>query len=83
MRAPPASVDAEDPVLRQTCGPVAVIRLNRADRLNAVDGPMIAALREALTLAREAAEIRSIVLLGNGRCLMAGADLAVFKEFAY
>src|SRR5215469_2417693 len=66
------------PVLRETHGAVALIRLNRPDRLNAVNEEMIEAIRTVLRSVREDAAIRSAVLIGNGRCFMAGADLSVF-----
>jgi len=74
--------DAGDtaPVQHETHGAVAVIRLNRPDRLNAVDDEMIGAIRAALRDVCEDAAIRSIVLIGNGRCFMAGADLSVFHD---
>jgi 2-(1,2-epoxy-1,2-dihydrophenyl)acetyl-CoA isomerase len=68
------------PVLRETHGAVTVIRLNQPDRLNAVDDEMIAAIRTAIAAVREDAAIRSAVLIGNGRCFMAGADLSVFHS---
>jgi 2-(1,2-epoxy-1,2-dihydrophenyl)acetyl-CoA isomerase len=68
------------PVLSETHGAVAVIRLNRPDRLNAVDDEMIEAIRIAFRGVREDAAIRSAVLIGNGRCFMAGADLSVFHR---
>lgn len=75
-----ANASDDAPVLRETHGAVAVIRLNRPDRLNAVDAEMIEALRAALRSVREDASIRSAVLIGNGRCFMAGADLLVFRR---
>src|SRR4051794_10602230 len=75
-----SSAGGDAPVLRETHGKVAVIRLNRPDRLNAVDGEMIAAIRTAFAGVREDAGIRSAVLIGNGRCFMAGADLSVFHR---
>jgi 2-(1,2-epoxy-1,2-dihydrophenyl)acetyl-CoA isomerase len=75
-----ASAGDEAPVLRETHGAVAVIRLNRPDRLNAVDAEMIEAIRTALGNVRDDAGIRSAVLIGNGRCFMAGADLSVFHR---
>jgi 2-(1,2-epoxy-1,2-dihydrophenyl)acetyl-CoA isomerase len=75
----PGAGDAA-PVLREKHGAVAVIRLNRPDRLNAVDGEMIEAIRTAFRGVREDAAIRSAILIGNGRCFMAGADLSVFHS---
>ena len=74
------SAGTDAPVLRETHGAVAVIRLNRPDRLNAVDAEMIEAIRTAFRGVREDAAIRSAVLIGNGRCFMAGADLSVFHR---
>jgi 2-(1,2-epoxy-1,2-dihydrophenyl)acetyl-CoA isomerase len=74
------SVGDAAPVLQETHGAVAVIRLNRPDRLNAVDDEMIRAIRTAIRAVREDAAIRSAVLIGNGRCFMAGADLSVFHS---
>lgn len=75
-----ASAGGDAPVLLERHGAVAVIRLNRPDRLNAVDGEMIEAIRTALAGVRDDAAIRSAVLIGNGRCFMAGADLSVFHR---
>jgi len=80
MPATQAGADREPSVLTEVHGAVAVIRLNRPDRLNAIDGPMIADLRAAVAAANDAAEVRGIVLSGNGRCFMAGVDLSVFRE---
>jgi 2-(1,2-epoxy-1,2-dihydrophenyl)acetyl-CoA isomerase len=74
------SVGDAAPVLQETHGAVAVIRLNRPDRLNSVDDEMIGAIRTAIRAVREDAAIRSAVLIGNGRCFMAGADLSVFHS---
>jgi 2-(1,2-epoxy-1,2-dihydrophenyl)acetyl-CoA isomerase len=68
------------PVQRETHGAVALIRLNRPDRLNAVDAEMIEAIRTAIRQVREDAAIGCAVLIGNGRCFMAGADLSVFHS---
>jgi 2-(1,2-epoxy-1,2-dihydrophenyl)acetyl-CoA isomerase len=75
-----SGVGESAPVLRETRGAVAVIRLNRPERLNAVDEEMIDAVRAAFRGVRDDADIRSVVLIGNGRCFMAGADLSVFHR---
>ncbi|MGI5500192.1 crotonase/enoyl-CoA hydratase family protein [Lentzea sp. CA-135723] len=61
-------------VLVETVGVVTVIRMNRPDRRNAVDGPMAAALKDAF-LEFEASEQRVAVLTGEGGTFCAGADL--------
>ncbi|GLY47386.1 crotonase/enoyl-CoA hydratase family protein [Lentzea sp. NBRC 102530] len=61
-------------VLVETVGVVTVIRMNRPDRRNAVDGPMAEALRNAF-LEFEASPQRVAVLTGEGGTFCAGADL--------
>ncbi len=56
-------------------GPVAEIRLNRPDKLNAVNGAMNEELCAALADAEKDDEVRVIILSGNGRAFSAGFDL--------
>lgn len=56
-------------------GAVAVITLNRPDRLNAISGPMLNALSAALVEADTDRDVRCIVLTGAGRGFCAGLDL--------
>ncbi|TWG82767.1 2-(1,2-epoxy-1,2-dihydrophenyl)acetyl-CoA isomerase [Cupriavidus gilardii J11] len=56
-------------------GDVALITLNRPDKLNSFTGDMHAALRDALDRA-EAGEARALLLTGAGRGFCAGQDLA-------
>lgn len=55
---------------------VAVITLNRPDRLNALDDAMHPALDAAWVAAHTAPDARTIVLTGAGRGFCAGADLS-------
>ncbi|MCL8025887.1 enoyl-CoA hydratase/isomerase family protein [Nocardioides bruguierae] len=55
-------------------GEVAVVRLNRPHRLNAVDGTLTPALVAALRRAH-AEEVGAVVLAGRGRAFCAGHDL--------
>jgi enoyl-CoA hydratase/carnithine racemase len=61
---------------------VADVRLNRPDKLNALDTDMFVALVEAG--ARLAAEpsVRAVVLSGEGRAFSAGLDFSGFKAMA-
>lgn len=64
------------PVLYDRDGSIAVITLNRPERLNAVNGAMRAALIEALGRANRDQEIRAVVITGTGpRAFCAGQDL--------
>jgi len=63
-------------------GPVATVALNRPDKLNALDIPLIEALVAAgESLARERA-IRAVVLTGAGASFCAGLDTAAMPEIA-
>jgi len=62
-------------VLFDMDGQVAVVRLNRPERLNAITPELLDLLRE--TLGRAVAEgARAVLLTGEGRAFCAGADLA-------
>ncbi len=54
---------------------VAVITLNRPDRLNAMTGPMSDELTDALRLADAETSIGAVVVTGAGRAFCAGADI--------
>jgi len=56
---------------------VLTLRLDRPARLNAIDEPMAAALLAALRAAETAADVRAVVLRGNGRAFCAGRDVSV------
>jgi enoyl-CoA hydratase/carnithine racemase len=61
---------------------VADVRLNRPDKLNALDGDMFAALVDtAARLARDAS-VRAVVLSGEGRSFSAGLDFSGFRAMA-
>jgi 2-(1,2-epoxy-1,2-dihydrophenyl)acetyl-CoA isomerase len=51
------------------------LTLNRPDKLNAFNPELLGALRAAFRQAAQDAEIRAVLLTGNGRGFCAGADL--------
>jgi enoyl-CoA hydratase len=59
-------------------GRVAVVTLNRPERLNAYDTTMRDALHEALLAARDDAQVRALIVRGNGPAFCTGGDLAEF-----
>jgi 2-(1,2-epoxy-1,2-dihydrophenyl)acetyl-CoA isomerase len=59
---------------------VASIRLNRPDRLNALDVALAEALRDALQQVEGDPSVRAVTLTGEGRAFMAGGDIAIFRE---
>lgn len=62
-------------LLYETDGPVAVVTLNRPDRMNAWNATMAAELSRAMARANEDDSVRAVVLTGAGRAFCAGADL--------
>jgi methylglutaconyl-CoA hydratase len=55
---------------------VLVLRLNRPEKRNALNGPLVEALDAALRATEDDAELRVILLRGEGPDFCAGADLA-------
>jgi enoyl-CoA hydratase len=61
-------------------GTVRWIRVNRPDKLNALNGEVLAELEAALAAARSEAAVRALVLSGVGeKAFVAGADIAEFE----
>ncbi|MCI4334616.1 MAG: enoyl-CoA hydratase-related protein [Thermoplasmata archaeon] len=61
-------------------GSVALIRICRAARLNALDVPEFRQLREALESVRLDSSVRAAILTGEGRAFCAGGDVAAMQE---
>ena len=63
----------------------ALITMNRADKLNALNEEMWVGLRRAFLKAKEDEDVRVVVITGKGRAFCAGDDIAVmssWKKFA-
>jgi len=71
----PAATTASDEVLYEVSDAIATLTLNRAERMNAISGPMLARLTQLLIQANEDPEVRVIVLTGAGRAFCVGLDL--------
>jgi enoyl-CoA hydratase/carnithine racemase len=63
-------------------GGVADVRLNRPDKLNALDGDMFAALVDASVRLAKDTSVRAVVLSGEGRAFSAGLDFSGFQAMA-
>ncbi|WP_067680112.1 enoyl-CoA hydratase-related protein [Nocardia miyunensis] len=71
------SVQADsDPVLLERDGEIAVVRLNRPDRLNAFTDEMGERLIAVFDETDADDTVRAVVITGTGRAFCAGADLA-------
>jgi 2-(1,2-epoxy-1,2-dihydrophenyl)acetyl-CoA isomerase len=67
-------------VLYEKVNKVAVITLNRPERLNALNAQMNKDLKDALKQAKEDPEVRSIVFTGAGRGFCSGSDVSEFAS---
>jgi len=61
---------------------VADVRLDRGDKMNAMDGRMFAALVEAADELATRGDVRAVVLSGNGPSFCAGLDFSGFQAMA-
>lgn len=71
---------AQDVLLTEDRGAVRIVRLNRPDKMNALNTVLTQALLDALLAADADVNVRAVVLCGAGRAFCAGADLAEFKD---
>src|SRR5271156_255743 len=67
-------------VLEERAGAVLTLRLNRPEKLNALNVEMGRALVHALINAGENKEVRAVVVTGAGRAFCAGGDVEVLRE---
>ena len=63
-------------------GPLAIIRLDRPDALNAITYPMIAAIERRAREAEADPEVLAICITGEGRGFCAGIDMSVLSAHA-
>lgn len=69
-----------DQIVVNVEGRVQSIRMNRAEKKNALTGAMYTAMSEALVAADRAADVRVIVITGTGDCFTAGNDISDFAS---
>jgi len=68
--------------LEQVKDGVAILTMNRPERLNAMSRPMLEAMEAALARLAGAPEIGAVVLTGAGRAFCAGGDVKAMAEGA-
>lgn len=66
----------------ETEGSIAVVRLNRPDRLNALNRQLQDELGEAFATAEAASDVRVLILTGTGRAFSVGADIEELETTA-
>lgn len=67
-------------VLEERSGAVMTLRLNRPQKLNALNPEMGQALVHAILRASEDKEVRAVVVTGAGRAFCAGGDLELLRD---
>lgn len=67
------------PVRLERTGPVATLTLDRARTRNALDAASVEELRRLIGLVSDDADLRVLVLAGDGPCFSAGADLRAMQ----
>jgi len=66
---------ANSPVIEERSGSVVTLRLNRPEKLNAINPELCRGLLHGLLRAAEDKSVRAVVLTGTGRGFCAGGDL--------
>lgn len=69
-----------DALLSQLADGVLTLTLNRPERRNALNPPLMRALLDALNDAAEDARVRCVLLRGNGKDFCAGGDVSAAKD---
>jgi len=69
-----------DLVLYESRSPAVVLTINRADKRNALNRPLIAELTDAFIRAGDDASARCVILTGAGPTFCAGMDLTELRE---
>lgn len=72
--------ELDPPVKIRREGGITHLRLNRPKALNAVDSTMAQAFLQACKACANDAELRVVVISGEGRAFMAGGDISQFRE---
>jgi enoyl-CoA hydratase/carnithine racemase len=65
----------EQRVIVEITNNIAHVKLNRADKLNALDMPMFIAIRHTIKTLRKNREIRAVIVSGNGDDFCSGLDV--------
>jgi 2-(1,2-epoxy-1,2-dihydrophenyl)acetyl-CoA isomerase len=80
MSTPPQAVPAGPPVLDKRENGVALLTLNRPDKLNALNKDLAVALNQALGSISTDKHVSVVVITGAGRAFCAGGDLAAIGK---
>jgi enoyl-CoA hydratase len=74
---------ASNLIVSEVRGKVAVLTLNRPEKMNALNDAFANAIGAALAAAEADSNVHVIVITGNEKAFAAGADIAAMAEYAY
>ena len=74
------NMDEDKAVDLRVEGPIAIVRMTREKKLNALNDAMILQLMAALQLLEKDGNIRGTILTGSGRSFIVGADIDVMRD---
>jgi enoyl-CoA hydratase/carnithine racemase len=74
------TVASQSVLLTENRGAVRILRLNRPEKMNALNTALTQALLDSLSAADSDRSVRAIMLCGAGRAFCAGADVSEFKD---
>jgi enoyl-CoA hydratase len=80
MNIPMVEQQSSSVLLRENRVAVAILTLNRPDKLNALSNELIVAIMSALDGIELDSSTRAVVITGTGRAFSAGADIAAFQK---
>jgi len=70
----------DEPVRYEERGPIAILTLNRPERLNTLTEAVVQGVADGIDAATASREVRAVVLRGEGRVFTAGYDLVAGGE---
>ncbi len=70
-------------VIFDKAGSVATIRINRPEALNSLNGQVLADIDAAVDMAADDPEVQVIIITGEGRAFVAGADIEYMSKMSF
>jgi enoyl-CoA hydratase len=64
-------------------GNIAIVRLNRPQKLNALNSKLLSELKREIFLLNHDKKIKNIILYGEGKAFSSGADITEMSEFSF
>jgi enoyl-CoA hydratase len=67
-------------IMLETKDSVGLIKMNRPDAMNALNSETLQELREAISQLKDSDDVKVIIITGEGKAFVAGADIAEMKD---